>query len=514
MQKLVSVPEMIAIEKAANAAGHTYAKMIAHAGASLAKQVLAHSHGRGRSVLGLVGPGNNGGDTLVALDLMSTQGWNSVVYVVGERASKDEFIRRVKASGCEILFASDDPAFDKLKALVVEYHVLLDGLLGTGIKLPLREPSANALIAVNETLAALSEKPLVVAVDCPSGMDVETGELAPQTLKADLTVCMAAVKRGMLTMPAFESLGEVAVGDIGLPDDLLEWGRIRRFVINEEMARAALPPRPADAHKGTFGTALIVAGSRRFPGAAFLAGEAAYRSGTGLVTIATVESVQPSLAGSLPEATWLPLTEKDGWIAAEAVTQLLAILDKATAVLFGPGFGQEEQTGGFLSELLKNTLPPLVADADALKLIAAMKGGVMNLPKDSVLTPHPGEMAILTGLDISEIQGARLETAEKFAREWQQVVVLKGAFTAVASFDGQSAILPVASAALARAGSGDVLAGIIAGLRAQGVEAYEAACTGVWLHGQAGLRAAKRLSGTAGVLAGDLIKELPALIGQ
>jgi len=278
--------------------------------------------------------------------------------------------------------------------------------------------------------------------------------------------------------------------------------------------RSALPPRPADAHKGTFGTAVIVAGSRRFPGAAILAGEAAYRSGSGLVTIATVESVQPALAGRLPEATWLPLPEENGWISPDAASRLYPELTRAASVLIGPGLGQESQTGEFLSNLLGRDLPPLVVDADGLKLAAGSKVGVKSLPKDSVLTPHPGEMAILTGLEVAEIQAARLETAERFAGDWGQVIVLKGAFTVVSSPDGRSAVLPLASAALARAGTGDVLAGIIAGLRAQGMKAFEAACAGVWLHGQAGLRAANRLRGTAGVLAGDLIKELPALIGK
>jgi NAD(P)H-hydrate epimerase len=461
-----------------------------------------------------VGPGNNGGDTLVALDILATQGWTSVAYVVGGRALEDEYMRRAKTSGSEIFLASGDTTSDKLKALVVEQAVLLDGLLGTGIQLPLREPFSKALKAVKETLAELGEKPLAVAVDCPSGMDVESGDFAPQTLKADLTVCMAAVKRGMLTLPAFELLGDLVVGDIGLPDELEEWAGIRRYVIDGEMVRSALPPRPADAHKGTFGTAVIVAGSRRFPGAAILAGEAAYRSGSGLVTIATVESVQPALAGRLPEATWLPLPEENGWISPDAASRLYPELTRAASVLIGPGLGQESQTGEFLSNLLGRDLPPLVVDADGLKLAAGSKVGVKSLPKDSVLTPHPGEMAILTGLEVAEIQAARLETAERFAGDWGQVIVLKGAFTVVSSPDGRSAVLPLASAALARAGTGDVLAGIIAGLRAQGMKAFEAACAGVWLHGQAGLRAANRLRGTAGVLAGDLIKELPALIGK
>jgi NAD(P)H-hydrate epimerase len=316
------------------------------------------------------------------------------------------------------------------------------------------------------------------------------------------------VKVGLLTLPAFEYVGELVVGDIGLSEDLTEWKRVQRFVIDEAKARAALPERPLNAHKGTFGTAMIVAGSRRFPGAALLAGEAAFRSGAGLVTIATVESTQPSLAGHLREATWLPLAEDGGWIAESAAETIGAQLERVTAMLVGPGLGTQEGTHDFVQALLKINLPPLVVDADGLKLLSQIPNWHQLLPKESVLTPHPGEMGILTDLDVKSIQANRLAIAEKYAKEWGHVVVLKGAFTIVAAPSGVSASLPLATPALARAGTGDVLAGIVTGLVAQGVQAYEAACAAVWLHGDAALRAAERRGGTAGVLAGDLIKEL------
>ena len=254
--------------------------------------------------------------------------------------------------------------------------------------------------------------------------------------------------------------------------------------------------------------------ARRFPGAALLAGEAAYRCGAGLVTIAGPESLQLALAGHLREATWLPLPEVDGWIAEGAASLVLRSLERVTGMLLGPGFGREATTRDFLYKLLGTKLPPLVVDADGLKLLAELPAWEKRLPADTVLTPHPGEMAILTGLSMQEIQGRRIEIAEEYAQIWKHVVVLKGAFTTVASPNGRSATLPLATPALARAGTGDVLAGLITGLRAQEVPAFEAACSAVWLHGQAGLRAAGRLGGTAGLLAGDLIRELPALIGR
>lgn len=509
MAKLVSVAEMRAVEQAADKAGLSYAQMMENAGASLSQAVIAHSHNLEKTVLGLVGPGNNGGDTLVALELLADQGWTCAAYLV-KRDSEESYVQRAKKAGVTII--GSDASRGKLAGLLSKHAALLDGLLGTGIRLPLRDPFSSVMNRANEIIAEMNRPPFVVAVDCPSGLDTDSGKIPPELIIADLTVSMAAVKRGMLTLPAFGSLGELDVGDIGLPEDLPEWAAINRFAIDEEMVRAAIPPRPLDAHKGSFGTALIVAGSHRFPGAALLAGEAAYRSGAGLVTVAVPESIQPALVGHLREATWLPLPAASGWISSVAASIVAANMERASALLVGPGFGQEQTTGTFVDELLKAKLPPLVLDADALKLLARLENWPRRLPVDTILTPHPGEMAILTGLGTDEIQAARLETAEEYARKWKTTLVLKGAFTVVAAPDGRSATLALATPALARAGTGDVLAGLIAGLRAQGVDAFEAAYAAVWMHGEAGLRAAADLGGAAGVLAGDLIAELPGLI--
>ena len=511
MAKLVNVTEMRAVEKAADKSGLTYAKMMQNAGTSLAQAIIAHSHSLEKTVLGLVGPGNNGGDTLVALEFLAKQGWKAAALLV-KRGPEEKYVKRARKAGVSIFL--NDKTGSKLAKRISRHAVLLDGLLGTGIRLPLHEPFDTVLGWVKEIVGSLEEPPHVVAVDCPSGMDTDTGEVPPELLIADLTVSMAAVKRGMLRLPAFGYLGKLVVGDIGLPADLPEWDSIQSYAIDEAMARAALPLRPLDAHKGTFGTALIVAGSQRFPGASLLAGEAAYRSGAGLVSIATPESIQPALAGYLREAIWLPLPAESGWLSEAAADVVKPAVERTTALLIGPGFGQEQSTCRFVDALLKMKLPPLVVDADALKLLARLEDWPRRLPPDSVLTPHPGEMAVLTGLATEEIQASRLETAEKFSHQWNAVLVLKGAFTVVAAPDGCIATMPLASPALARAGTGDVLAGLITGLRTQGISAFEAACAAVWLHGQAGLRAAARLGGTAGILAGDLITELPGLIGK
>ncbi|MDH5508699.1 MAG: NAD(P)H-hydrate dehydratase, partial [Anaerolineae bacterium] len=368
------------------------------------------------------------------------------------------------------------------------------------------------LANIHHHLAALPTPPTIIAVDCPSGIDCDTGQAAPQCLPADLTVCMAAVKTGMLRFPAFELLGDLRLVDIGLPADLAPWQAIRRRVVAADMLRGVLPPRPALAHKGTFGTALVVAGSLSYTGAALLAGRAAFRVGAGLVTLAVAQPLHAALAGHFPEATWLLLPHEAGFISAQAHTVVRSHLQHAAALLLGPGFGLASTTADFLSTLLESQVTlPTVIDADGLKLLARIPHWPQKLPTASVLTPHPGEMAVLTGLPVAEIQADRLEIAEKYAADWGHVVVLKGANTVIAAPDGSAAVIPVASPALARAGSGDVLAGLVAGLCAQGVPAYPAAYTAAWLHAQSGLAAARRL-GPASVLAGDLITELPGVL--
>lgn len=274
---------------------------------------------------------------------------------------------------------------------------------------------------------------------------------------------------------------------------------------------------------------MIVAGSVNFTGAAWLAGQAAYRCGAGLVTLAVPYPLHQVLAGQFPEATWLLLPDEMGVIAETAVQVVQEGSQRATALLVGPGFGLEDTTQRFLDSLLgaanpqrktlgfapqvqdapgkdRSPLPSLVVDADGLKLLSRLKDWPARLPAPAILTPHPGEMAVLTGLEKEELMADRLETAEHYARKWGHVVVFKGAFTIIAGPDGRTAVIPVATPALARAGTGDVLAGLIVGLRAQGMEAFEAAVAGAYIHARAGLQAEKELGSSAAVLAGDVLR--------
>jgi NAD(P)H-hydrate epimerase len=502
--KYVSVAEMIAIEMESHNRGHTYPKMMEHAGRGLAEVVnTAYGYLPRKHALGLVGSGNNGGDTLVAFDYLQEWGWQTTAYIVKPRPKDDPLMERLRSSGGVIQEIDKDPGLSKLSSALASHQVLLDGILGTGIRLPLRGVIETVLNFVKAEISKMDTKPQVVAVDCPSGVDCDSGDVAMGCIPADLTVTMAAVKQGLLRFPAYEFVGQLQCVGIGLPDGLKAHDAIRSEVVDIGWVRRVFPKRPLDAHKSTFGVVMVLAGSVNYSGAVLLAGETAFRSGAGWVTLAVPEPLHGALAGTFIEATWLPLPHEDGWIAAEAAGPVLNNIDRVTAMLVGPGFGVKPATGLFLRDLLVsggNRLPRLVLDADGLKLLAGISDWATILPETAVLTPHPGEMAVLTGLPVEEIQSDRVKIACQFAKRWGHVVVLKGAFTVIASPDGENALIPVATPALARAGTGDVLAGLIVGLRAQGMVPFEAAAAGAWIHAQAGLRAAEVMGSTASVL--------------
>lgn len=534
--KLVSTEEMLSVEKEADANGLTYSEMMENAGSGLAKTIVEKFASlKERGVLGLVGSGNNGGDTLVALALMSEWGWKATAYIVRARPKDDPLMERLIATGGKILDSAEDKKFKNLKSSLAEHGILMDGILGTGIKLPLRGSVKETLEFTKKAINRMEQRPSIVAVDCPSGVDSDTGDASPDCLTADLTVTMAAVKRGLLEFPANNLLGELVLVGIGLEDQddrSKTWQGINRVVVDEGWVRSRLPIRERNAHKGTFGTALIIAGSVNYTGAVLLSGEAAYRAGVGLVTLGVPSLLHGALAGHIPEATWILLPHEMGVIAEGAAEIVIENIGKASAMLLGPGFGLEDTTRNFMEDLFDPTrhggrigigfitsttefgssekidLPPMVIDADGLKALAKIADWPEKLPPKVILTPHPGEMAELTGLKVSEIQAARISIAENYASKWGHIIVLKGANTVVSEPGGRTAVVPIATPALSTAGSGDVLAGIIVGLRAQGVGGFESAVSGAWIHAQSGLRAANTFGTDRSVLAGDLLSSL------
>lgn len=530
--KLVTVPEMREIEIEADATGLSYDDMMENAGKGIAEEVLtSYSHVSNKTILALVGSGNNGGDALVALSYLLQAGWKATAYVVKDRQPDDPLIMRVEDNGGILVNIQADQKLEQFETLVSKSSIILDGILGTGIHLPLKPDLASKLAAIKHILNKLDNPPIIIAVDCPSGIDCDSGETAPECIPADLTITMAAVKAGLFANPAAEYVGELRVVSIGNLDELKSWRSIKRYVATKQHVRDVLPSRSKFSHKGTFGIALIVGGSVNYTGAVLLAGEAAYRIGAGLVTIALPSSIHLAVAGQLPEATWILLPEEMGVIAESGSKILLQNLERIDALLFGPGFGLEDTSRNFIASLIginqeeakreigfvrqskilekpELKLPPMVIDADGLKLLSKIDAWFQHLPLGSILTPHPGEMSIMTGLNVEEIQRDRFNVTRKYAKKWGHVVILKGAYTVIAAPDEQSTVIPVATPALARAGTGDVLAGIIVGLIAQGLPPYEAAVAGAWIHARSGVIAAEKLGTTASVVAGDVLHSI------
>jgi len=549
--KIVTVDEMRRIEAATDAAGHSYAAMMEQAGQAVATAITVRREIRERRVLVLVGPGNNGGDGLVAARYLGEAGAHPTCYLLKPRdPAADENLRLVQERALPIVLAGEDEQWHQLQRLTHEADVVVDALLGTGARLPLQGALAEMLASVGQTLAERREAPrgrlttlvyksppalgklpaernfpFVVAVDGPSGLDYDNGALDEAALPANLTVTFAYPKLGHFCFPGAGSLGELVVADIGTDPALAD--DVSLEVITPEIVQKWLPPRPPHAHKGTFGKALIVAGSVNYTGAAYLAGAAATRAGAGLVTLALPAAIHTAVAACLPEATYLLLPHELGAITAQATDVLAGWIEGYDALLLGPGLGQERETATFVTSLLGSggkrkrlgftyaeeseapplATPPLVVDADGLNILAQMKSWQERLPRGSILTPHPGEMARLMGGTTSDVQADRVTVARSQAAAWGQVIVLKGAYTVVAAPDGRTGIEPFANPGLATAGTGDVLAGTIVALRAQGLGAFEAAAAGAYLHGLAG-ELARAEMGTAGMVAGDVMTYL------
>jgi NAD(P)H-hydrate epimerase len=617
--KIVNVEEMRRIEQAADASGHSYAAMMDMAGRSVAETAnnLVLS-GPGNSVLVLVGPGNNGGDGLVAARYLLESDHQVTVYIWKRNIKGDENFQRLKRKrrGVSILWSDNDAGYANLRDEVSNADLVIDSLLGTGVARPIEGKLAELLGAVKDALAqarsaflveepaeelsvlprfplaeaqawgmknapggpvdedsdldddwdedweddldfaaglsavdgtteapAIDEAwddelddfddedledddlrpppwphPAVLAVDCPSGLDCDSGALDPAALPADLTVTFAYPKWGQLQYPGAGACGLLAVAGIGVRPDLAE--AIQAQLIEPAQIRTFLPPRPPDANKGTFGKAMIVAGSVNYTGAAYLSGSSATRAGAGLVTLAVPACLHGPLAGALPDVTWLLSPGTEGTHTAAAAPQLLAALAGYDAWLIGPGLTRTPAAAEFVERLFGPDGVPkpawrgkLIADADCLNILSALPDWPARLPEGSILTPHPGEMGRLTGQSAGEINGQRIANARAWAAQWGHIVLLKGAYTVIAAPDGRTAVLPFANPVLATAGSGDVLAGAIVAMLAQGVPAFEAAICGAYLHGHTGtliLRSGLPL----GAVAHDLVARFPEALAQ
>lgn len=530
MIKVASVAEMREIEAAADRSVMSYAQMMANAGedasAFLQRQVTITAE---TAILFLIGPGNNGGDGLVmAYDLARHTAADIRLYLLQERDFSEVPFQDSADRDIQTAVFEDDYDKIQLSQWVSEADIIVDALFGIGARLPLSGGAAEILERVNDSLRARSasrparvarptrpetgnadSRPFVFAVDCPSGVDCGSGSADPAALAADATMSFIAAKPGLFSFPAAGLVGELVISGIGIPPDLPALQRLATTVTDAALAASLLPQRPLDGHKGTFGKVMLAVGSANYIGAAALAGEAAGRSGAGLVTLAATRQNINIVACRLREPTWLPLADTQGAIAEAASETLAEAAQAYDALLIGCGLGLHESTHAFVWRLLNSeALPPLIIDADALNALSSKPDWWRPLPEATIITPHSGEMARLTGLTRAEINADRWRVAREYAEAWSLVVALKGAHTLVAAPDGRTSVIPFKTDALATAGTGDVLAGLIAGLRAQGATAYDSARLGAYLHALAGSLAADEVKSARSVIAGDLLAAL------
>jgi NAD(P)H-hydrate epimerase len=510
--KIVTAEQMRQIDRECVRRGITVAALMENAGRAVAEEVKnALGDLKDRPILCLAGGGNNGGDGLVASRYLNDWGAKVVIYLCAPRPEDDKNLKLVREHRISCIEAGEDKNLKKLDEFLLNAAVIIDALLGTGKMRPLEGVFKQVL--EKATLAQQERGVKIVAIDLPSGMDADSGDTDPACPHADITVTLGFPKLGMFNFPGAERVGKLKVVDIGIPEELAE--SVTTELITGKWAKTALPRRPLNANKGSFGRVLVAAGSLNYIGAAYLACQGAQRTGAGLVTLATAASLQPILAAKLTETTYLPLPEAHpGFISAEAGDVITRQSNQYDVLLIGCGLGQDPSTVEFVSSLiLEKELPLPVLDADAINILPKIPEWWQWLTDDAILTPHPGEMARLCGLTIDEIQSDRLGITRQFAAEWHQTIVLKGAYTVIATTDGRCRVSPFANPGLASAGTGDVLAGVIAGLVAQGLTPFDAASLGVYLHGRAGETIKEKL-GDAGMVASDLLPVLPSTIKQ
>ncbi len=511
--KLVTSAQMRDLEQRAVDAGTPLDELMEQAGLAVAQEVwLTLGTVAERRIVILVGPGKNGGDGLVAARYLAEWEADVIVCLLAPRPETDANYARVRELGVQLAVASEDAGVAALTRALEGAEIVIDAVLGIGRSRPIEGDMAEVLRRLREAQRG-ERPPKVLAVDMPTGVDADSGRVDDLAVRADMTVTFGLANVGLYMLPGAEQAGHVQVIDIGLSKDAER--ALPIDLLDTSWMRERLPARPLSGNKGTFGRVLVVGGSVQYVGAPRLAAEACYRAGAGLVTIACPASVQQMIAATIAEATWLPLAEDAGLVAEAAAEQIIGRLGSFEVLLIGPGLGQSAAVQSVVAKVLAAATEHhrgCVVDADALNALAAMGDAgpsQASVRARCVLTPHPGEMARLLGTTVAEVQDDRLAIAVRAAAAWKQTVVLKGAHTIVAAPDGRAAISPHANPLLASAGTGDVLAGTIAGLLAQGMEPFEAAACGVYLHGVA----AEELSadfGDRGLLASDL----PAAIAR
>ena len=459
-----------------------------------------------KSICILAGTGNNGGDALAAARYLSNSGARVRIFMIGNKdhrtPSLNVQMKILRSMGIELQQLDSDRAWERLQVTLRFSEAVVDGILGTGFKGQLRPGALRLIRLVN------AAKKIIVSIDIPSGVEADTGSVGEAAMNATCTVALGLPKICHYICPGASYTGKIFIDDIGLPADLLS-DEIHQTLIDDELALTFLPNRAKDAHKGTCGKILIIAGSRGMTGAATLAAMSAMKVGAGLVTLAVPESLNSIYEVKLTEVITAPLIEvKQGIIGGDkAAEKILDLANKADAILIGPGLGRENETLSLVKKIVEEVDKPMVLDADAIFAFNEMPDKLKLCKQIPILTPHLGELSALLNIPIDKLRPTLVQEVRQFAQEYRAVIVAKCETTVIGYPNGEIFISPLGNSSMASGGCGDVLAGAIAGLMKQ---TPFAPLTGVWLHGTAGNFAADEKA--EGLTATDVMNQLPTAI--
>ena len=461
-----------------------------------------------RRIVVVVGKGNNGGDGLVVARQLSLAGHSVQVILVsapheftGDALSNLQVARNLKLPIIHVLSESD---LDKLEHQISRCDLIVDAIFGTGLRGAVRGFVASVIACVNASGCP------IVAVDLPSGLQTDSGAINGVCIKAAYTITIGLPKRGLLIYPGADMAGQLEVADIGFPPSVIETLDIQVNWTQLDDSAKLIPPRYHHSHKGTYGRVFVTGASTGMTGAAALTSQAAYRVGAGLVTVGVPKSLNSILEAKLTEVMSLPLSETaEGTLALDASAQILEFIETTGSILaIGPGLSQNPETVALVQNLIRNSERPTVVDADGLNALAKSRKLLSSLRPQTVLTPHPGEMARLIDGTVTDVERDRIGIAQQFAQEHNVTLVLKGAPTVVANGNGDVWINSTGNSGMATGGMGDVLTGVIAGLMAQRSPSHDAAVLGVYLHGLAADIATESI-GVHGLMAQDVLDSLP-----
>ncbi len=478
--------------------------LMENAGRSTAEILMERYVHPGNRVLVIVGKGNNGGDGCVIARYLFNNGFDVRMVVVGndEDLKGDAGINYKVARNFGVPTDVLNGDVDRLIPMIPEYDVIIDALLGTGFRPPLQDHYRKIIEAVNESGRR------VFAVDVPSGLDAFTGKPGDIAIKAEATFTMGLGKVGLFSYPGARYAGRVHVIDISFPRDVA-YSDPQYFFVESDCRMLRIPPREPDAHKGRFGHLMVVGGSAGKTGAVLMASLAAYRVGTGLVTIALQDYIKDYIE-SKPYEVMLLFYGKGKNVDSVDSAFLIREMNSRSAAVIGPGWGKDRSARKIFYNIMEYFKKPLLLDADALNILADDLEILKKVHGPVILTPHPGEMARLLGTDTRDVQDNRVTVAIDFAREHGVYLVLKGARTLISTPEGKLYISPFENPAMATGGMGDILSGIIGGFLAQGFSPEKAAVTGVYFHGLA----AERSTRGPGLIATDLLGALPGIVSE